>query len=341
MRLLEMEDDNNNSGLLSPPPWQMLEFTFSVEHEDARLVTVCNKRRVIIKVEAKDLKPSPQIIKQYRFFLQVAEEFELDGYAVEDFYDWIAEPLLPVFHKLGAMEKKSDSLDSFFNPDVFHYSLRAEDNTLIASEQPEDEDELPIYGAQIREEDYSSFPVFEPPQLHVCATANRFGPPSIKPSKIQLPNGEFAFLKVMRPGDLHSSVAELRTYKKIQDARLDPTLRISRLLGLVRNQDLIVGVLLTYIDCKNKTLFCAAKPGSEASTRRKWAKQIGETLACLHRSGIVWGDAKPDNVVIDQNQDAWLIDFGNSYTEGWVPRELAGTVEGDQVGLDKIARFLE
>lgn len=336
-----VEDSSKDGDLPISSPWQMLEFTFSLEHEDARLVVVCNKRRVVIDIEVEDLHPSPQILKQYRFFLQVAEEFELDGYTVEDFYDWIAEPLLPIFHELGAMEKKDDSLDTFFNPEVFRYSLRVQGDSLVAFKQQEDEDEMPIFGARIREEDYSSFPVFEPLQLHTYEEANRFGPPSIKPSKIQLPNGSFAFLKVMRPGDHHSLVAELRTYKQIQDARLDPTLRISRLLGIVRNNDLIVGILLTYIDCENKTLFCAAKPGLEASLRQKWAKQIEDTVAYLHRSGIAWGDVKPDNVLIDKNQDAWLIDFGGSYTEGWVPRELAGTIEGDQVGLNKIARFLE
>ncbi|VUC28462.1 unnamed protein product [Clonostachys rosea] len=336
-----MQDYNNDPRLPIPPLWEMLEFTFSLEHEDVRLVTVCNKRRVIIDVEANDLYLSPRILEQYRFFLQVAEEVELDGCTIEDFHDWLAEPLLPIFQKLGTIEKKAETLDTFFNPEIFRYSLRAEGDSLVASEKEEDQDEIPMFGSRIREEDYAKFPVFEPSQLHACARENGFGPPSIKPSKTQLPDGSVAFLKVMHPGDRHSLETELRSYNKIQDAHLDPTLRISRLLGIVRNETLIVGILLTYIDCKNKTLSCAAKSSSEASLRAKWLTQIEETVACLHRSGIAWGDAKPDNVMIDQNQDAWLIDFGDSYTEGWVPKELAGTIEGDRVGLEKIACFLE
>lgn len=34
--------------------------------------------------------------------------------------------------------------------------------------------------------------------------------------------------------------------------------------------------------------------------------------------------------------DAWVIDFGGGFTQGWVQRENAGTVEGDSQGLAKI-----
>lgn len=76
------------------------------------------------------------------------------------------------------------------------------------------------------------------------------------------------------------------------------------------------------------------------SLRQKWAGQVSSIIAELHRSRVAWGDAKPDNVFIDWNNDAWLVDFGGSYTEGWVPKDLAGTMEGDLVGLGKIKEFV-
>lgn len=30
----------------------------------------------------------------------------------------------------------------------------------------------------------------------------------------------------------------------------------------------------------------------------------------LHGIGIVWGDGKAENVLIDINDNAWIIDFG-------------------------------
>lgn len=38
--------------------------------------------------------------------------------------------------------------------------------------------------------------------------------------------------------------------------------------------------------------------------------------------------------------DAWLIDFGGGWTEGWISQELAGTVEGDELAVKKIFEFL-
>jgi tRNA A-37 threonylcarbamoyl transferase component Bud32 len=56
----------------------------------------------------------------------------------------------------------------------------------------------------------------------------------------------------------------------------------------------------------------------------------------LHRVGAVWGDAKTDNILIDKDSNAWVIDFEGGYTEGWVDEDKAGTEEGDLQGLGKI-----
>lgn len=56
------------------------------------------------------------------------------------------------------------------------------------------------------------------------------------------------------------------------------------------------------------------------SLRRKWATQIEHTVKELHRQGVVGGDAKPDNIVIDIDDNAWVLDFGGSGTLGWMER---------------------
>ncbi|KAM5342054.1 hypothetical protein ACJ41O_015085 [Fusarium nematophilum] len=74
--------------------------------------------------------------------------------------------------------------------------------------------------------------------------------------------------------------------------------------------------------------------------RRKWKKQIRWTVELLHIAGIIWGNVKADNVLIDDRDDAWVIDFSGGYTEGWVDKEHAGTLEGDEQGLSKIIEFI-
>lgn len=63
----------------------------------------------------------------------------------------------------------------------------------------------------------------------------------------------------------------------------------------------------------------------------KWAVQIKGTIETLHAIGVVWGDAKPGNIIIDLNGDAWIIDFGGGRADGWVDENLQGTIEGDEM----------
>ena len=89
-----------------------------------------------------------------------------------------------------------------------------------------------------------------------------------------------------------------------------------------------------------RTLLSALLPDTPVPLRQRWASQIRETLAELHKAGIVWGDAKAENVLIDRENNAWVTDFGGGYTVGWVDAEKAGTVEGDLQGLERILNLL-
>lgn len=118
-------------------------------------------------------------------------------------------------------------------------------------------------------------------------------------------------------------------------------MRISRLSGLVRDESgCVFGLLLSYVQSQACTLWCAERPETPRDLRQRWVSQIKHMLDQLHKAGIIWGDVKPDNILIDDDQNAWLIDFGGGYTEGWVEKELAGTVEGDLNGLAKILEYL-
>lgn len=95
----------------------------------------------------------------------------------------------------------------------------------------------------------------------------------------------------------------------------------------------------SYID--GQPLTHAIVPSVPQPLLQQWVEQITLVVTWLHEAGIVWGDAKPDNVLIDASKDAWIIDFGGGYTEGWVDPDLAGTEEGDNQGLYRIVEFLQ
>ncbi|POR33089.1 Serine/threonine-protein kinase PKH1 [Tolypocladium paradoxum] len=329
-----------------PPPWSVLEFTFSDRNTDSELIIMCNKKCFVMHSAAANFSDSPQLKERYRFFLEVARNFELDGYTVEDFYDWAVEPLLPVFRDLPSIQEGHSFLDEYLFPETLVYTLRADSGELVAAplESTPRRETRSRFGVVLPDETCTAWPCFRPFEVRICPQCPpAIGPPpSQTPNKVSLRDGTVAFIKLFCRGDKNNLIRELDSYTKIKAAPLDDTLPISRLRGLVRDgSGSVYGLLLTYIDCRRVTLAGAApKPDTPTCQREKWAAQIQDTVYQLHSAGIVWGDAKPDNVLIDRNQDAWVVDFGGGYTDGWVPKELTGTVEGDLVALRKMMAFI-
>ncbi|KAF5704135.1 hypothetical protein FMUND_12677 [Fusarium mundagurra] len=323
-----------------PPPWSVIEFTFSNKDTDSELVVMCNYRQFIISVSAGSFAQSPALKNKYLVLLEVADNYELDGYTVEDLYDWIVAPLLPKFREVPEITSTL-TLQHFLFPETYRYDIQGDGEQLVAVASTDSSEVNPMFGIQLLEESCAPWPHFGPKDIQLPEKKNEHGPPSYLPSRVLLKDGNAAFFKPMRWGDKKTFMNELEKYKNIHDAHLDESLRISRLIGLVRDgTGPIFGLLLTYIDCGRKTLLCAARPDTSRELREKWAQQVNDTVRQLHAAGIVWGDAQPDNVLVDRENDAWLIDFGGGYTNGWVPKELSGTVEGDLQGLKKINKFL-
>lgn len=116
------------------------------------------------------------------------------------------------------------------------------------------------------------------------------------------------------------------------------TIRIPQLLGYVCHNETgqVLGFVRQWIP--GQRLSDVGAEAASADMRRKWASQIRETVQRLHERGLVWGDGKPSNVIIDdEKQDAWLIGFG---TRVWVDEDLAETVREDKQAVAELARLL-
>jgi serine/threonine protein kinase len=151
-------------------------------------------------------------------------------------------------------------------------------------------------------------------------------------------DGQAFFFKSTERTGVTSAMGEIKKFSKIPNPAQD--LRISRLYGIIQDErDPFIGLLFYHIDQEGPLSF-VVKPDTPADLKERWSAQITNTLATLHDAGVVWGDAKADNVLIDKNNDAWVIDFEGAYTRGWVDREKAGTVEGDLQGSANIVRFI-
>ncbi|KAI6093660.1 hypothetical protein F4821DRAFT_3250 [Hypoxylon rubiginosum] len=327
------------------PSYNVIEFSFSENDTDAELSVLYRGTRLHIYLFEENFAESPQLREKYLFYLQVAEEFELDGATVEDFYDWIMEPFIPLLCSLPPPEQsKTPTLQDFFYAKTLTYTLKgAASGERVPSPYKVGHNNLPMEtGIRLPGELYAPWPRFYPSEIQICAE-NLEAALSGTPRKVQVADGsEVFFLKLLHAGDQQRAVQELRSYKRIADAGLaKEDLRTSRLLGLLQDNDgFLLGLLLSYIDCRARNLMCAVKPGLQDGLRRKWADQVTSTVNRLHTAGAIWGDAKAENVLVDIYDNAWVTDFGGGYTEGWVDKDAAGTMEGDLQGLANILKHL-
>jgi tRNA A-37 threonylcarbamoyl transferase component Bud32 len=117
-------------------------------------------------------------------------------------------------------------------------------------------------------------------------------------------------------------------------------IRAPRVRGLMGIDTKWGGFLMTRVP----TLFLLSELPWETTPlddRRRWYEQISDAVHKIHKPGYVWGDVKPENVLIDTNRDACLVDFEGRYTLGWVDGELAETKASDLQGLGRIRSFLK
>lgn len=117
-------------------------------------------------------------------------------------------------------------------------------------------------------------------------------------------------------------------------------------IGLITPGDGIVGFIMAKIPAKHPSLLPIVTdsfPGKRPAValRQRWAAQMEHTVTTLHEHGIVWGDAKPDNLLVDLDDKIWLLDFGGRLTaEGWMDLSLMDTRERDLAAVTKMKEGL-
>ncbi|KAM5503168.1 hypothetical protein McaMca56_001093 [Microsporum canis] len=302
----------------------------------------CSGRCYYIVMLPDKLRGCPAILKQYLRFAEVAEaEDSVDGLTIDDFQDWAIEPFLPIFRdaELSADKRQRYTLYDYLNLEIFYYSLLAINNTLVPCPDEPALSQRP-HGVDLHGYELSSvYHSYQPVQVQICPNnPNSEGALVELPEKV-LVDGRTCFFKLFGAGE-RSALRELECYKRIGDLQRSMMVQVPTLCGVVQDNSRCLGLLLSWVDCRRITLECALRPSTPRAQRQRWANQLTTTLNRLHNAGIIWGDAKPANVLVDFKDDLWIIDFGGGYTRGWVEKDRAGTIEGDNDGLMKIKDFL-
>lgn len=130
--------------------------------------------------------------------------------------------------------------------------------------------------------------------------------------------------RLVKIGKTIHGKAVQREYESLQSISLSKyasSMRVPKLFALVVDDDGIIGILEEFIPSEyklGKILEHAVALDSER--RNKWAQQVKQTVYQLHEIGVMWGDGKLENILINpETDDAWLIDFGGALRRvGWI-----------------------
>lgn len=329
--------------------------------EDVTLSMRYHGRLFVIETSVSHFRNSPNALWQY--FKNIASILpgnngESDGITDTEAFQWVANMFEPIFsqlapdvppsfdpHKISGGSCKP-LLSEYLFPETFGCRLEAQDDkfipvhvgnegSLVKPRSFLDEDLLDELETWIH--------FFEPSELevvfHHSEQALYMMPELVLADLDGSGHKTLCFFKHFGLASENLMTRELAVHQKVHDAKSGPDVRVSRLQGIVylQDEDATLGLLLSFIDHEDgMTLQSALYDDPPRHLRKRWAEQVSHTVEELHRAGAVWGDAKSDNVLIDKNNDAWVIDFEGGYTEGWVDEDMAGTKEGDLQGLGKI-----
>lgn len=157
-------------------------------------------------------------------------------------------------------------------------------------------------------------------------------------------NGQDMCCKMLARSQAKAVQREYACLKEIAESKHASSIRVPKLLGFVvgDNDKESTGVLEEYIP--HTMTFGGPTEGIKTISierRRKLGKQVKRNVDLLHEIGVIWGDGKPHNVLVNSDtDDCFLIDFGGSWTDGWVDAKLAETRAGDKQALTRILKFL-
>ncbi|GAB7364824.1 hypothetical protein MBLNU230_g5618t1 [Neophaeotheca triangularis] len=115
---------------------------------------------------------------------------------------------------------------------------------------------------------------------------------------------------------------------------------VTQLRGLVTDDsgNLVKGLLISYASqgaLVDMLYDYAGTPDLHWPRREKWARQIVQGLSKIHEAGFVQGDFTLSNIVIDDRDNAQIIDINRrGCPVGWEPAELGRLIDsGQRIGM--------
>ncbi|KAJ4422422.1 hypothetical protein N0V82_002870 [Gnomoniopsis sp. IMI 355080] len=274
--------------------------------------------------------------------------------AEEALHNWLISPLRSsISETADKFQVRKNTLFEWYTFPARFYNLKAHEGGLQAEEIESTPDlekrisklrpDLGMVPNYIRDIDV---PWLSSHNLKVLSCSN--SPPPYHPAVVEVPTSSSdnkkrsLFFKSVDNANIQPTKREISLLHRLEKKGLHDKIRCPRLEGIVTQEGdktFVMGFLQTLIPdpvpLTEKFESCIAQ-----GKRDEWAKEVEYIKDTLHEHGIIWGDAKGDNFVVDSSDELWIIDFGGSYTEGWIDPEIAETKEGDDMGVEKVVNAL-
>ena len=268
---------------------------------------------------------------------------------VEVLHQWILSPFVEIFSNkkfkpalshTTTVQQWYHCLTYFFHLDIAEGQLHAKEESYSDSLEEQIQNLIPTLSLPKYIRDLK-IPVINAADITVVTESDE--PAPIHPAIVELDDGSGYFLKTVDMQQIQPMKREIQILKKLEKKGLREEFRFPIIRNLVRFEDdsqtQIMGFPMDVIpDATPLTKLFDSKISQKQ--REKWAKESKRIVQLLHDHGLVWGDAKADNFMVDADDNLWIIDFGGSYTDGWIDPELKETEEGDDMGVRKIGNAL-
>jgi tRNA A-37 threonylcarbamoyl transferase component Bud32 len=159
--------------------------------------------------------------------------------------------------------------------------------------------------------------------------------------KVRTANGSYKYFKPRQEAREEEFTREVQILSQIKKKGLAGAhFRLPVLDSLVMANaggEAVVGILMNLIRPPSSGCHLLS-PGfkDRVDLHQRWEQQVRKSVQLLHSHDLVWGDVNPCNVAIDEDFNAWIIDFGGMNNVEFVDDDKAETKEGDWQGVERL-----